>query len=115
MNNNASANMIKVPEITLYFWIIKIAATTLGETGGDALSMSMNWGYLASTGLFAIIFLIAVMMQISAKGFHPFLYWVTIVATTTVGTTLADFANRSLIIFIIPCIIFSTTGFKNRD
>ena len=86
----------KVPEITLIFWIIKVFATTLGETGGDALSMSMNLGYLASTGIFAVIFFIAVMVQVLAKKFHPVVYWVTIIATTTVGTTLADFADRSL-------------------
>src|SRR5438132_4338435 len=86
----------KVPEVTLTFWIIKILATTLGETGGDAVSMSMNLGYLVSTGIFAVIFIIAVIAQVSAKGFHPALYWTTIIATTTVGTTLADFADRSL-------------------
>ena len=86
----------KVPEVTLLFWIIKIAATTLGETGGDAVSMSMDLGYLAATAIFAVIFLLAVGVQISAKTFHPFLYWTTIIATTTVGTTLADFADRSL-------------------
>jgi uncharacterized membrane-anchored protein len=86
----------KVPEVTLLFWAIKIAATTLGETGGDAVSMSMNLGYLVGTLIFAVIFLIAVMAQIRAPRFHPMLYWVTIIATTTVGTTLADFADRSL-------------------
>jgi len=86
----------KVPEVTLLFWIIKIAATTLGETGGDAVSMSMNLGYLVATAIFAVTFLIAVAAQIQSRRFHPFLYWVTIIATTTVGTTLADFADRSL-------------------
>jgi uncharacterized membrane-anchored protein len=86
----------KVPEVTLVFWIIKIAATTLGETGGDAVSMSMNLGYLLATVIFAVIFLIAVAAQIRSRRFYPFLYWVTIIATTTVGTTLADFADRSL-------------------
>jgi uncharacterized membrane-anchored protein len=86
----------KVPEVTLIFWIIKILATTLGETGGDAVSMSMNLGYLVSTGLFAVIFIVAVIAQVSAKRFHPVPYWTTIIATTTVGTTLADFADRSL-------------------
>lgn len=86
----------KVPEVTLIFWIIKILATTLGETGGDAVSMSMSLGYLVSTGIFAVIFIIAVIAQVSAKRFHPFLYWTTIIATTTVGTTLADFLDRSL-------------------
>jgi len=88
--------LTKVPEVTLVFWIIKIAATTLGETGGDAVSMSMNLGYLVATGIFAVIFIGAIAAQISAKRFHPVLYWSTIVATTTVGTTLADFADRSL-------------------
>jgi uncharacterized membrane-anchored protein len=86
----------KVPEVTLIFWIIKILATTLGETGGDAVSMSMKMGYLVSTGIFAALFIAAVMVQISAKKFHPVIYWVTIIATTTVGTTMADFADRSL-------------------
>jgi uncharacterized membrane-anchored protein len=86
----------KVPELTLIFWIIKIAATTLGETGGDAVSMSMKLGYLVGTGIFAAIFIVAVAAQIKAKRFHPFLYWATIIASTTVGTTLADFADRSL-------------------
>ena len=86
----------KVPEVTLLFWIIKIFATTLGETAGDALSMSMDLGYLVSTGVFAALFAIAVVVQIRAKAFHPVIYWLTIIATTTVGTTLADFADRSL-------------------
>ena len=88
--------MSKVPEVTLMFWILKIFATTLGETGGDALSMSLNLGYLVSTGIFAVIFIAAVLVQILAKKFHPVVYWATIIATTTVGTTLADFADRSL-------------------
>ncbi|TMA98311.1 MAG: hypothetical protein E6J74_01720 [Deltaproteobacteria bacterium] len=96
MNNTIERTLSKVPEVTLIFWIIKIAATTLGETGGDAVSMSMNLGYLVATAIFAAIFLVAVVAQIRAKGFHPFLYWATIIATTTVGTTLADFADRSL-------------------
>lgn len=87
---------IKVPAITAGFWIIKILATTLGETGGDAVSMSMGLGYLVSTGIFLAIFIAAVVAQISASKFHPFLYWATIVASTTVGTTLADFVDRSL-------------------
>ncbi len=86
----------KVPEVTLIFWIVKILATTLGETAGDALSMSMHLGYLVSTGIFAAVFLVAVTAQIRARRFHPVVYWVTIIATTTVGTTLADFADRSL-------------------
>ncbi len=88
--------MSKVPAVTVGFWIIKIAATTLGETGGDTVSMSMHLGYLLGTAIFAAIFLVAVTAQIRASRFHPFLYWATIIATTTVGTTLADFADRSL-------------------
>lgn len=96
MNNSTQKALSKVPEVTLLFWIIKIAATTLGETGGDAVSMSMNLGYLIGTAIFAILFLVAVMAQIKAETFKPLLYWATIIATTTVGTTLADFADRSL-------------------
>jgi uncharacterized membrane-anchored protein len=96
MDNTIERTLSKVPEVTLIFWIVKIAATTLGETGGDAVSMSMNLGYLVATAIFAAIFLVAVIAQIKAKGFHPLLYWATIIATTTVGTTLADFADRSL-------------------
>ncbi len=86
----------KLPQITIFFWIMKICATTLGETAGDAFSMSMDLGYLVSTAIFAVIVIAAVALQIRAKQFNPFLYWFTIVATTTVGTTLADFATRSL-------------------
>jgi uncharacterized membrane-anchored protein len=86
----------KVPEVTLGFWIIKIAATTLGETGGDAVSMSLNLGYAISSTIFIGVFVLAVAAQIAAKSFHPFLYWVVIIATTTAGTTMADFADRSL-------------------
>jgi uncharacterized membrane-anchored protein len=96
MNTGARESLSKVPAVTLVFWIIKIAATTLGETGGDAVSMSMNLGYLVGTAIFAAIFAVAVIAQIKAKTFLPVLYWTTIIATTTVGTTLADFADRSL-------------------
>lgn len=96
LNMENQSTLSKVPEVTLIFWVVKILATTLGETGGDAVSMSMDLGYLLSTGIFALIFLIAVFVQISAKKFHPLIYWTTIIATTTVGTTLADFADRSL-------------------
>jgi uncharacterized membrane-anchored protein len=96
MKNSTEHALSKVPEVNLSFWIIKIAATTLGETAGDAVSMSMNLGYLVGTAIFATIFIIAVAAQIKAKSFHPFLYWTTIIATTTVGTTLADFFDRSL-------------------
>lgn len=96
MNNTTGLALSKVPELTLVFWVIKIVATTLGETGGDAVSMSMDLGYLVGTGIFAAVFFVAVLAQIKAPGFHPFLYWTTIIATTTVGTTLADYADRSL-------------------
>lgn len=86
----------KVPEVTLIFWIIKILATTLGETGGDAVSMSMNLGYAVSSAIFIGIFLIAVAAQISVRKFHSFLYWFVVIATTTAGTTMADLADRSL-------------------
>lgn len=86
----------KVPEITLTFWIIKIAATTLGETGGDSVTMTLNWGYLTGTGLFLALLIVLVVAQIRAEKFHPILYWATIVASTTFGTTMADFADRSL-------------------
>jgi uncharacterized membrane-anchored protein len=88
--------MSKVPEVTLVFWIIKIAATTLGETGGDSVTMTLNWGYLAGTLFFFGFLVVLVIAQIVAKKFNPFLYWATIVASTTFGTTMADFADRSL-------------------
>ncbi len=88
--------MSKVPEVTLLFWIVKIAATTLGETGGDALSMSLGLGYLAATGIFAVVFAAGVVAQTVARRFHPALYWSALIASTTLGTTLADFATRSL-------------------
>jgi len=86
----------KVPAVTLGFWIIKIAATTLGETGGDAVSMSLNLGYAVSSVLFIGLFVVAVAAQIAVRSFHPFLYWLVVIATTTAGTTMADFADRSL-------------------
>lgn len=86
----------KVPEVTLAFWVLKILATTLGETGGDAVSMSMDLGYLLSTGIFLVVFVGAVVAQVAAKKFHPLLYWFTIIASTTVGTTMADYADRSM-------------------
>jgi uncharacterized membrane-anchored protein len=86
----------KVPEVTLIFWIMKIAATTLGETGGDTVTMTLNWGYLVGTALFLSLLVVLVICQIAAKKFYPFLYWATIVASTTAGTTMADFADRSL-------------------
>jgi uncharacterized membrane-anchored protein len=92
----AEIGLSKVPEVSLTFWVIKILATTLGETGGDAVSMSMNLGYVTASIIFLGIFAAAVAAQVVAKSFHPFLYWAVIVATTTLGTTVADFATRSL-------------------
>src|SRR3954452_23796817 len=86
----------KVPEVTLGFWIIKIAVTTLGETGGDTVTMTLGWGYLTGTAIFLSLLVVLVILQIAAQKFHPFLYWATIVASTTAGTTMADFADRSL-------------------
>jgi uncharacterized membrane-anchored protein len=97
MNHPANGTVLsKVPEVTLVFWIIKIAATTLGETGGDTVTMTLNWGYLAGSALFLAALIVLVACQIVAKKFHPLLYWATIVASTTFGTTMADFADRSL-------------------
>ena len=96
MRTDMTASPSKVPEVALAFWIIKIAATTLGETAGDTLSMTLQWGYLASTALFVVALVVLVGFQIAARRFHPFLYWVTIIASTTFGTTMADFADRSL-------------------
>jgi uncharacterized membrane-anchored protein len=96
MTDTVQRYATKIPEVTLVFWIIKIAATTLGETGGDTVTMTLNWGYLIGTALFLSLLFIFVILQIAAKRFHPFLYWATIVASTTAGTTMADFADRSL-------------------
>jgi uncharacterized membrane-anchored protein len=85
----------KVPAVTLAFWVAKIAATTLGETGGDSVSMSLNLGYLVASAIFAVIFLVALALQVSAKRYHPFTYWFVIVATTTVGTTVSDYLDRT--------------------
>ena len=96
MSSQPHSETSKVPQVTLVFWALKILATTLGETGGDAVTMSMGLGYLVGTGIFATLFVVLVAWQVRARGFHPFLYWATIIATTTVGTTMADFADRSL-------------------
>ena len=105
MNEKTLELVAKVPLVTFLFWIVKVLATTLGETAGDAVTMSWlgettseakGTGYLIGTGIFGVIFIVAVLVQIRAKKFHPFLYWLTIVATTTVGTTLADYCTRSL-------------------
>jgi uncharacterized membrane-anchored protein len=96
MNSENKETFSKVPEVTLIFWVIKVLATTLGETGGDAVSMSMDLGYLVGTAIFSVIFVVAVVVQMYSRKFHPVTYWATIIATTTLGTTLADFADRSL-------------------
>ncbi|HET9801476.1 MAG TPA: hypothetical protein VFP82_07290, partial [Chthoniobacterales bacterium] len=123
MHDRKSDLVAKVPQVILLFWIIKILATTLGETGGDAVTMSWlgettdeanGTGYLIGTAIFGVIFVVAVLVQIRATKFHPFLYWLTIVATTTVGTTLADYCDRSLGIgytggstILLVCVIAS--------
>lgn len=96
MTEQARDALSKVPAVTLGFWIIKILATTLGETAGDTVTMTMNLGYLKGTGIFMTVLALLVWSQIAARRFHPFLYWATIVASTTAGTALADFATRSL-------------------
>ena len=96
MDDTLKRAATKVPAVTLVFWVVKIAATTLGETAGDAVSMSMNLGYLVGTGIFAALLIVAATVQVRAAPFHPVIYWTTIIATTTVGTTMADFADRSL-------------------
>jgi uncharacterized membrane-anchored protein len=94
--DRVATGLSKVPAVTLGFWIIKIAATTLGETGGDSVTMTLNWGYLTGTAIFLSALVVLVVLQIAAKKFNPILYWATIVASTTFGTTMADFADRSL-------------------
>src|ERR1700687_4847076 len=103
--NQLAEVVAKVPQVTFLFWVVKILATTLGETGGDAVTMSWlgettaaakGTGYLVGTAIFGVIFVAAVLVQIKAKKFHPFLYWLTIVATTTVGTRSGEHCTRSL-------------------
>jgi uncharacterized membrane-anchored protein len=94
-NHAADALMSKVPQVTFVFWLIKICATTVGETGGDAVSMTLNFGYALSSLLFMGIFIVTVTAQIRAKRYHPFFYWAVVVATTTVGTTMSDFLDRT--------------------
>lgn len=96
MSNVRGISLNKVPEVTLAFWVIKIAATTMGETGADAVTMTMHLGYAIGTAIFFSFFIVTVAVQVTAKSFHPFLYWAVIIATTTVGTTMADYADRSL-------------------
>jgi uncharacterized membrane-anchored protein len=101
---NENEILSKVPEVTIGFWVIKILATTLGETGGDSVTMTWlhadvhphNGGYLIGTGIFLAVFVAAVIAQISAKRFNAYIYWLAIVASTTVGTVMADFFDRSL-------------------
>src|SRR5947208_3759879 len=128
MHEKRSELIAKVPQVTILFWIVKILATTLGETGGDAVTMSWlgeataeakGTGYLIGTAIFGVIFIAAVLVQIRAKKFHPFLYWLTIVATTTVGTTLADYCDRSLGIgytggsaILLTCVIASLLAWR---
>ena len=111
----------KVPAVTLGFWVIKVLATTLGETGGDTVTMTLNWGYLAGSALFGVALVVLVAAQIFAKRFYPVLYWATIVASTTFGTTLADFADRSLGIgyaggslLLLGCLL-ATLGLWHRS
>ena len=121
MTSPPPESLSKVPEVTLTFWVVKVAATTLGETGGDAVSMSMNVGYLVGTAIFAAVFAVAVAAQISARGFNPWLYWTTIIATTTLGTTLADWTDRSLGIgyaggsSLLLALLLATIFFWNRS
>jgi uncharacterized membrane-anchored protein len=128
MDEEKSELITKVPQVTFLFWIVKILATTLGETGGDAVTMSWlgettpeakGTGYLIGTAIFGVIFIVAVLVQIRAKKFHPLLYWLTIVATTTVGTTLADYCTRSLGIgytggstILLICVIASLLSWR---
>jgi len=111
----------KIPEVTLAFWIVKIAATTLGETGGDTVTMTLDWGYLAGTALFLLALVLLVGLQIAAKKFHPFLYWATIIASATFGTTMADFADRSLGIgysggsTLLLVLLLATLGLRYRS
>jgi uncharacterized membrane-anchored protein len=111
----------KVPAVTLGFWVIKVLATTLGETGGDTVAMTLNWGYLAGSALFGVTLVALIAAQIFANRFHPVLYWATIVASTTFGTTLADFADRSLGIgyaggsLLLFCCLLATLGLWHRS
>ena len=121
MNDATKQALSKVPAVTLGFWVIKILATTLGETGGDTVTMTLNWGYLAGVALFGGVLVALVVAQIFAKRFHASLYWATIVASTTFGTTLADFADRSLGIgytggsLLLLCCLLATLGLWHRS
>ncbi len=119
MDEDKRELLSKVPAVTLGFWIIKILATTLGETGGDTVSMSMNLGYLIGTAIFLAVLLVLIGFQIAAKRFHPFLYWATIIASTTAGTTMADYATRSMgigytggSILLLGCVLASLAAWR---
>lgn len=119
INNRLSEDLAKVPAVTLGFWIIKVLATTLGETGGDTLSMTYNLGYLISSAIFVVPLIVLVFAQVAAGRFHPFLYWATIIASTTAGTTMADFATRSLSIgyaggsaLLLGCVLVSLLAWR---
>ena len=121
MSDVTKQALSKVPAVTLGFWVIKVLATTLGETGGDTVTMTLNWGYLAGVALFGVALVALVAAQIVAKRFQPVLYWATIVASTTFGTTLADFADRSLGIgyaggsLLLLCCLLATLGLWHRS
>ena len=119
INDRLSEDLAKVPAVTLGFWIIKILATTLGETGGDTLSMTYNLGYLISSAIFVVPLIVLVFAQVAAGRFHPFLYWATIIASTTAGTTMADFATRSLgigyaggSVLLLGCVVVSLFAWR---
>ncbi|MBV9747655.1 MAG: hypothetical protein JO157_02460, partial [Acetobacteraceae bacterium] len=121
MRDAVHRHAAKVPAITFGFWVIKILATTLGETGGDTVSMTLNWGYLAATALFAAVLVALVWAQVAAARFNPWLYWATIIASTTAGTTLADFATRSLGIgypggslLLLGCVLACLAAWRAR-
>lgn len=118
-SDRLSEDLAKVPAVTLGFWIIKILATTLGETGGDTLSMTYNLGYLLSSAIFVVPLIVLVFAQVAAARFHPFLYWATIIASTTAGTTMADFATRSLgigyaggSVLLLGCVMVSLFAWR---
>ncbi len=122
MTQRDDAVLSKVPAVTLGFWIIKILATTLGETGGDTVTMTMNLGYLVGTAIFLTALVVLVAFQIAAKRFHPLLYWATIIASTTAGTTMADFADRSLGIgytggslLLLACVLASLIAWYRSE
>lgn len=95
ITENEQHVLSKVPQISVAFWIVKILATTVGETGGDALSMTLNLGYAVSTAIFFAFFCVALAAQVATNRYHPFVYWAVVVATTTVGTTTSDYLDRT--------------------